>query len=67
MATLKEIKVIIGKDATVKAEPTRGFTGNTCLAETKSLEEALGKVEKRDMKPGGGQTIESHDHSHAGG
>jgi len=67
MATLKEIKVIIGKDATVKAEPTRGFVGNACLAETKSLEEALGKVDKRDMKPEGSQKIESHDHSHSGG
>ena len=67
MATLKEIKVLIGKDASVKAEPTKGFTGNSCLAETKSLEEALGVVEKRDMKPSGGQKVESHDHSHTGG
>jgi bifunctional N-acetylglucosamine-1-phosphate-uridyltransferase/glucosamine-1-phosphate-acetyltransferase GlmU-like protein len=48
---MKEIVVTIKKDATLVIEPTKGFSGGTCLAETKSLEEALGKVEKRTPKP----------------
>ena len=68
MATLKEIKAIIRKDGTVSYEPTRGFVGEAaCLAGTKSFEEAVGKVDKRDMKPEGSQKIESHDYSHTGG
>jgi hypothetical protein len=34
-----------------------GFTGSECLKATKSIEEALGKVDKRTMKSGGGEGV----------
>jgi len=34
-----------------------GFTGGECLKATKSIEEALGKVDKRTMKSGGGDSV----------
>jgi Protein of unknown function (DUF2997) len=34
-----------------------GFTGGECLKATKSIEEALGKVDKRTMKSGSGGSV----------
>lgn len=61
MATLKEIKITVNKDATLVVEPTKGFSGKECLAETKDLEEALGKLKSRDMKKDDGGGLEIGD------
>jgi hypothetical protein len=50
MAKLVEIDVTIELGGKVKID-AKGFTGDACLKETASLEEALGKVSGRDMKP----------------
>jgi hypothetical protein len=42
-----EIEVVIGPDGTVRLE-TRGLKGPECLAETASLEQALGRVARRE-------------------
>ena len=47
---LVEIEVVIKKDGTTTVEG-KGFQGNECLKETETLEEALGKVGSRRMKP----------------
>lgn len=47
--TQKTIEVTIEKDGKLKIEAS-GFSGGACLKETESLEQALGKVEKRSMK-----------------
>lgn len=44
------IEVIIDSKGNVKTE-AKGFVGGECLKATKNLEEALGKVENRKMKP----------------
>lgn len=52
MASEKMITVTVDKTGQAKIE-AHGFADNTCLAATKSIEEALGKVDKRDLKPEG--------------
>jgi hypothetical protein len=47
MVERAELLVVIGVDGTVRIE-TRGLTGQTCLAETESLERTLGKVKRRE-------------------
>ncbi|HET8648024.1 MAG TPA: DUF2997 domain-containing protein, partial [Vicinamibacteria bacterium] len=47
MAEKAELEISIGADGTVKVV-TRGLRGEACLAETKSLEEALGLVKRRE-------------------
>lgn len=54
--TMKERKIIITIDPKHPEElktEVAGFDDNTCLKATKSLEEALGKVASRDLKPEG--------------
>ena len=46
MAERAEVRIVIKPDGTVHVE-TSGLTGETCLEETKDLEQALGKVTKR--------------------
>lgn len=36
-----------------------GFTGSACLSATKSIEEAIGKIEHRAEKHGGGDDVKS--------
>jgi hypothetical protein len=48
---MKTIKVTIKPGGSSKIEVVSGFSGKDCLKETKSLEEALGTVDKRLMKP----------------
>jgi hypothetical protein len=45
-----EIEVIIGPDGKVSLE-TRGLKGQSCLAETRGLEKALGRVVRREKTP----------------
>jgi DUF2997 family protein len=47
VADKAELHVTIGLDGTVTIE-THGLKGQACLAETKDLEQALGKVEGRE-------------------
>lgn len=47
MADKIELEVSIGPDGKVHIK-THGLKGETCLAETKGLEAALGKVHKRE-------------------
>jgi DUF2997 family protein len=47
MAEKAEIEVVIGADGTVKIK-THGLRGESCVEETKALEQALGKVERRE-------------------
>ena len=47
MAEKAEIEVVIGPDGTVRIE-TRGLHGEACLEETKALEKAVGRVERRE-------------------
>lgn len=54
--TMKERKIIITIDPKHPEElktEVSGFDDNACLKATKSLEEALGKVASRDLKPEG--------------
>lgn len=46
MAEKSEIVVVITFDGEVRVE-TKGLTGEACLAETKGLETAVGKVTSR--------------------
>jgi hypothetical protein len=48
---MQEVKILVtvDKNGGTKIE-AQGFKNNACLRETKDLEEALGKVEKRDLK-----------------
>lgn len=52
MATEKLITVDVDKTGGTKIE-AHGFSDNTCLKATKSIEEALGAVADRDLKPEG--------------
>ena len=47
MAEKAEIEVVIGPDGTVRIE-TRGLHGEACVEETKALEKAVGRVERRE-------------------
>jgi len=47
MADKAELEITIGADGTVKIT-TRGLRGEACVVETKSLEEALGRVQSRE-------------------
>lgn len=47
MAEKAEIEVVIGPDGTVKIK-THGLRGEACIEETKSLEQAVGKVQRRE-------------------
>lgn len=47
MAEKTELVVTIGKDGVVRIK-THGLKGQACLAETKDLEEALGRVKGRE-------------------
>ena len=47
MAEKAEIEVLIGPDGTVKIK-THGLRGEACIEETKSLEQAVGKVQRRE-------------------
>lgn len=67
MAQMKEIKITINNDASLTVEPTKGFSGKECLAETKDLEEALGKLKSRTMKKDDGGGIEIADKAVIGG
>lgn len=51
---MKEVKihVTVSPQGETKIEAI-GFQNNACLKETKELEEALGKVEKRELKAEG--------------
>lgn len=48
---MREVKITvdIAKDGTSKVE-AHNFPGNSCLKETASLEEAMGKLTNRDAK-----------------
>lgn len=46
MADKHEITITIAPDGSVQLE-TRGLVGESCLAETKDLERALGRVDRR--------------------
>jgi hypothetical protein len=47
MAERAEIEVLIGPDGTVKIK-THGLRGEACVEETKSLEQAVGRVARRE-------------------
>jgi len=47
MAEKAEIEVLIGADGSVTIK-THGLRGEACIAETKSLEQAVGKVQRRE-------------------
>jgi hypothetical protein len=47
MAEKAEIEVLIGPDGTVRIK-THGLRGEACIVETKSLEQAVGRVERRE-------------------
>ena len=47
MAEKAEIEVVIGADGTVKIK-THGLRGEACIEETKALEQAVGRVERRE-------------------
>ncbi len=47
MAEKAEIEVVIGADGTVRIK-THGLRGEACIEETKALEQAVGKVERRE-------------------
>ena len=47
MAEKAEIEVVIGPDGTVTIK-THGLRGEACIEETKSLEQAVGKVQRRE-------------------
>jgi hypothetical protein len=53
---MKTIKVTCKPGGSTKIEVS-GFSGPACLRETQSLEEALGKVDKREMKPDSGERV----------
>lgn len=47
MAEKAEIEVVIGADGTVRIK-THGLRGEACIEETKSLEQAVGRVQHRE-------------------
>jgi len=47
MAEKAEIEVLIGPDGTVRIK-THGLRGEACIEETRSLEQAVGRVERRE-------------------
>ena len=47
---MKQVQIVIDANGEVKIE-AKGFTGTECLAATKDIEAALGKVEARTAKP----------------
>lgn len=47
MAEKAEIEVLIGADGTVRIK-THGLRGEACIEETKALEQAVGKVQRRE-------------------
>lgn len=47
MAEKAEIEVLIGADGTVTIK-THGLRGEACIEETKALEQAVGKVQRRE-------------------
>jgi hypothetical protein len=47
MAEKAEIEVVIGRDGTVRIK-THGLRGEACIEETKSLEQAVGRVARRE-------------------
>jgi hypothetical protein len=47
MAERTELEILIGPDGEVRIV-THGLTGQTCLTETKDLEQALGEVRRRE-------------------
>jgi hypothetical protein len=47
MADKIEIEVVIGADGQVKLV-THGLKGETCMEETRALEQAVGKVTRRE-------------------
>jgi hypothetical protein len=47
MAEKAEIEVLIGADGTVRIK-THGLRGEACIEETKTLEQAVGRVERRE-------------------
>lgn len=55
MATEKMITIDFDSNGGSKIE-AHGFDDNTCLKATKSIEEALGVVGKKDLKPEGLKT-----------
>lgn len=55
---MKKIVMTFDKKGETKIEAF-GFTGGACLAATKSIEDALGGVENRKMKSGGGGEVEA--------
>ncbi len=63
---LVQIEVVIGRDGKTTIEG-KGFTGGTCLKETKLLEEALGKVSSRAMKPEASNTTSATENVKVGG
>jgi hypothetical protein len=50
---VKSIEVDVSPSGDVKIE-AHGFTGGACLAATKEIEEAIGKIEGRKLKEGSG-------------
>lgn len=50
MSSEKMITVDVDKRGGTKIE-AHGFSDNTCLKATKSIEEALGAVEEQNLKP----------------
>jgi hypothetical protein len=50
---MKHIEVDVSPQGDVKIE-AHGFTGGACLAATKEIEEAIGKLDSRKMKEGSG-------------
>jgi hypothetical protein len=47
MAEKAEIEVVIGADGTVRIK-THGLRGEACVEETKTVEQAVGKVQRRE-------------------
>jgi hypothetical protein len=54
---MKSIEIDISPKGEVKIEAF-GFQGGACLAATKEIEAALGKVEGRKMKEGSGAVMD---------
>lgn len=63
--SLKTITVVIDKGGGAKVD-AKGFTGNSCLKETESLEEALGKVSDRHLKPEISKPVSTTDSNKVG-
>lgn len=47
---MKKIKITVDRDGNATVEAF-GFKGRSCLAATKAIEDALGKVKSRKEKP----------------